>query len=219
MSDRVPKTNAMQDAAPDAAAPSTPPAGAVVTREELHFRRIDMRGFRRSDGLYEVEGRVIDRKPHDFSPGGIGNVVQANQPVHDIGVRLVFDDQMVVRGVETFMEATPFATCRGGGGALQSLKGVRIGRGWNREVRSRIAAAQSCTHLTELLIPLATAALQSLSTTRKGRPDRLDATGRPTKIDSCFAYGAHRDKVQRRWPEFHRPAPTKARERDDNAAG
>ena len=39
-----------------------------TTREELHFRRIDMRGYRRSDGLFEVEGRVTDRKTQDFSP-------------------------------------------------------------------------------------------------------------------------------------------------------
>ena len=34
-----------------------------VIREEIHHCRIEMRGFRRSDGLYEVEGRVTDRKP------------------------------------------------------------------------------------------------------------------------------------------------------------
>lgn len=202
MSDQVPERNVKQNAATDADA----------TREELHFRRIDMRGFRRSDGLYEVEGRVVDRKPHDFSPGGIGKVVPANQPVHDMGVRLIFDEEMVVRGVETFMEASPFAACRGGGEVLQSLKGLRIGSGWRREVRNRIAAAQSCTHLAELLMPLATTALQSLSTMRKSRPTKLDATGRPTKVDSCFAYGGHQDTVLRRWPEFHRPTPPKAGE-------
>lgn len=37
---------------------STDVAQCAVTREELHFRSIEMRGFRRSDGLYEVEGRV-----------------------------------------------------------------------------------------------------------------------------------------------------------------
>lgn len=29
-------------------------AAASVTREELHLREIVMRGYRRSDGLYEV---------------------------------------------------------------------------------------------------------------------------------------------------------------------
>lgn len=183
-----------------------PPPATDVTREELHFRRIDMHGFQRSDGLYEIEGRVTDRKPYDFSPGGAGPLVPANQAIHDMGVRLVFDDQMVVHDVQTFMEATPYLECRDGSQALQSLKGLRISNGWNKEVRSRLSGARSCTHLMELLIPMATAALQSLSVTRKGLPDRLDATGRPVKIDSCYAYGAKRDQVLRRWPEYHRPA-------------
>jgi len=46
-----------------------PATESGVAREELHFRRIDMRGYRRSDGLYEVEGRVTDVKPRDFAPG------------------------------------------------------------------------------------------------------------------------------------------------------
>lgn len=182
--------------------PSTP----SVTRDELHFRRIDMRGYRRSDGLYEVEGRVTDTKPNDFAPGaGAGEVVPAHAPIHDMGVRLVFDLDMVIHGVETFMDATPFPVCLGGGLALQSLKGVRIGNGWSREVRSRLGGAASCTHLMEILIPLATTAFQTMITERRDRPEPLDANGRPRKIDSCYAYGAHTEVVQRRWPQFHRP--------------
>jgi len=180
-----------------------------VTREELHFRRIDMRGYRRSDGLFEVEGRVTDRKPHDFLPASGDRLVPADQPIHDMGVRLVFDDNMQVVGVETFTDAAPYAECVDGGRALQSLKGLRMTSGWSREVRNRLGTACSCTHLRELLIPLATAAFQSLSALRRGRPERLDPTGRPAKIDSCYAYAAERQLVQRRWPEFHRPAPPK----------
>ena len=181
-------------------------ADARVTREELHFRRIDMRGYRRDDGMYEVEGRVVDTKPRDFSPGnGTGRVVPAGEPIHDMGVRLVFDADMVIHAVETFMDATPFPVCLGGRQALQSLKGVRIGGGWSREVRSRLGGAASCTHIMEILIPLATTAFQTMSTERRGRPEPLDAQGRPRKIDSCYAYAAHTDVIQRRWPQFHRP--------------
>jgi hypothetical protein len=183
----------------------------MITREELHFRRIDMRGFRRSDGLYEVEGRVTDRKPYDFAPGGGGRAVMANEPIHDMSVRLVFDDDMVVHEVHTFSEAYPYADCPGGGSALQSLKGLRISSGWTREVRSRLGGGRSCTHLMELLTPLATAAIQSLSIVRKDRPEPLDAKGRPKKIDSCYAYAAEGELVKIHWPEFHRRTPTQER--------
>jgi hypothetical protein len=57
------------------------------------------------------------------------------------------------------------------------------------------------------LIPLATTALQSLSKYRLERSEQLDASGRPVHIDSGYASGAHRELVQRRWPQFHRRAP------------
>jgi hypothetical protein len=179
--------------------------GEPVTREELHFRRIDMRGFRRSDGLYEIEGRVVDRKPHDFGPP-FGRFVKANQPIHDLGVRLVFDDQMIVLDVETFTDAAPYPACPEGGRALQAIKGARMSAGWSKEVRSRLARSSNCTHLVEILIPLATAAFQSLSVERKGAPDKLDHSGRPIKIDSCHAYSAHGELVKQRWPAFHATA-------------
>jgi hypothetical protein len=181
---------------------------AEITREELHFRRIDMRGYRRSDGLFEVEGRVTDRKPHDFTPFSGGRRVLAGEPVHDMGVRLVYDEQLRVHDVHTFTDAAPYTHCPEGGRALQSLKGLRMTSGWTKEVKSRLGGARSCTHLMELLIPMATTAFQSLSAVTKSRPEQLDATGRPIKIDSCYAYGAQRELVRRRWPEYYRrPAP------------
>jgi hypothetical protein len=177
-------------------------------REELHFRRIDMRGFRRKDGLFEVEGRVVDRKPTDFTPASGGRTVPAREPVHNLGVRLVFDQAMIVHEVHTFTEAAPYEICPEGGRALQSIKGLRIGPGWGREVRERLDNADSCTHLKELLVPLATTALQSMSALRSREPDALDANGRPKKIDSCYAYSAERELVMRQWPRFYR-APGK----------
>lgn len=169
-----------------------------------------MRGYRRSDGLYEVEGRVTDRKPHDFVASSGGRSVPAHEPIHDMGVRLVFDEQLLVHDVETFTEAAPYGECPLGGRALRSLIGLRMTSGWNKELRNRLGGARSCTHLMELLTPLATVAFQSLSVVGRGRPERYDATGRPAKIDSCYAYGAQRELVRQRWPEFHRPLPSKA---------
>ena len=138
-------------------------AGAEVAREEVHFRRIDMRAYRRSDGLFEIEGRVQDAKPYDFAPVSGGAPVPAGEPFHDMGVRLVYDDQLMIHEVHTFTSAAPYAECPAGGLALQSLKGVRMTSGWSREVKNRVGFAHSCTHLRELLGPMATTAFQSLS--------------------------------------------------------
>lgn len=178
-----------------------------ITREALHLRRIEMQGYRRSDGLFEVEGRLVDNKSHDFVHPVPGRSVPAGAPIHNMGVRLVFDAQMLVHEVETFTDSAPYAACPEGGRALQSIKGLRMGGGWNRELRARLSGARSCTHLMELLSPMATAAHQTLGFLYVASPDRLDAQGRPLQIDSCYAYAADGEVVMRRWPQFHQPAP------------
>ncbi|MGE8576155.1 MAG: DUF2889 domain-containing protein, partial [Burkholderia contaminans] len=84
-----------------------------VTREEIHHRQIDMRGYRRSDGLFEVTACLSDRKTFDFTPPGGTRTVAALSPIHDLGVTLVFDADMVVRAVSTFIRSHPYAQCPG----------------------------------------------------------------------------------------------------------
>jgi len=174
-----------------------------VTREEMHFRRIDMRGYRRSDGLYEVEGRVTDRKPHDFtSPNGF-KCVPAGDAIHDMGVVLVFDESMTVRAVRAFTGSAPYDSCFEAPATLQVLVGLRLASGWGAEVRKHLSGAACCSHLKEILVPIATVAYQTLTMLRSSRPDILNAQGVPVKIDSCYAYARNRDVVRRKWPAYY----------------
>jgi hypothetical protein len=177
-----------------------------VTREEIHHRQIDMRGYRRSDGLFEASAHLTDRKSADFTPPGDSRLVPANAAIHDLGVTLVFGMDMVIREVRTFIAAHPYAQCPGGGETLQALVGLRIGPGWNSEVRKRLPSCDTCTHLKEVLAPLASAAYQTMTGIRPAMLENRESNGRPVKIDSCYAYGASRDLVKRLWPEHHRPA-------------
>ena len=42
--------------------PLPPPAA----RTPLHKRRLTIDGFEREDGLYDIEGRIVDTKPYRF---------------------------------------------------------------------------------------------------------------------------------------------------------
>jgi hypothetical protein len=54
-----------------------------------------------------------------------------------------------------------------------------------------------------LLIPMATAAWQAIAEIRLARPDQLDASGRPVRIDGCTAFAADRGLVAIRWPAHY----------------
>jgi hypothetical protein len=175
----------------------------TVAREELHFRNIDMRGYKRADGLYEIEGRVVDRKPHPFSPNNGGRNVAAGEAIHDMLVRLVFNDSMLILDVLTYSAHTPYQHCPEGGKELQTLKGLKMSSGWAKEVRARLSGARACTHLMEILLPMASAAFQTLTMLRLTQPERLNEEGKPLKIDSCYAYGAQRELVRTRYPQYY----------------
>lgn len=177
-------------------------------REELHHRSIDLRFFRRSDGLFEVEGRLGDTKSHPFRRLLAEEDAPPGQHLHDITVRLVLDAGLQVQAAHAEMRATPFGICPGAAGALQSLRGLRIGEGWNRRVRELLGGVASCTHIVELLGPMATTALQGIG------PLRIDAGNDPGKavqgrfrVDSCYAFAAGREVVANLLPYLRRTNP------------
>lgn len=179
------------------------PLPASPQRTELHLRRIEMRGYRRDDGFYEIDGRVTDTKTHDLATPS-GTQVAAGMPIHDMWLRLVLDDTLLVHDVVAVSDATPFAVCREAVAPMRAIVGERIRSGWSAMVKAKLGGAVGCTHLMELLIPLATTAYQTLAEVRFSRPEPVDANGRPLKIDSCYAYAATREIVRRRWPMQHR---------------
>jgi len=185
---------------------ASPTTTAPLTRKDIHLRRIEMRGCERSDGLYEIEGRLCDTKPFNFAPR-FTRMFPANEPIHEMVVRLVFDQQMLIHEVEAATLNAPFAVCPEAARSLQALKGLCMARGWNREVRSRLSGVRSCTHLVELLGPMATTAIQAMAPVHLAGPDQLDDEGRPVMIDSCHAFAADGEMVRHRWPQFYRLAP------------
>jgi hypothetical protein len=58
----------------------------------------------------------------------------------------------------------------------------------------------------QLLAPMATTAFQTMGRSRRAADFARDSTGRPTKVDSCYAYGASNALVENNWPEYYRPA-------------
>lgn len=177
------------------------PLPESVPREALHTRSIRMQGFRRADGLFDIEASLVDTKPFQLSVHG-AREVPPGEAIHDMAIRVVVNDMLEVMDVVAVIDAAPHRTCPQATQTVACLKGLRIGSGWTRAVRERLSGAAGCTHLMELLLPMATVAFQALLPVRLERPTPVDAQGRPTKIDSCYAYARQREVVQRLWPAY-----------------
>ncbi len=177
-------------------------------RQEIHHRQVDLRFYRRADGLYEVEGHLVDTKSHPFRRQLADADLQSGEPLHDIVVTLVIDEDMLVHDARAAMRATPFTVCGGASETLRPLRGLRLGAGWNKRVRELLGGAASCTHIVELLGPMATTAFQGLAPQRLAR---INAPGseaeRTGKVNSCYAYSEQREVVARLWPHLHRRPP------------
>jgi hypothetical protein len=178
-------------------------------REEMHHRQVDVRFYKRPDGHYEVEGRLVDTKSHHFRRQLAEEDSPAGSTLHDITVTLVVDEALVVRDARATMRTTPFDVCGGAALTLEPLKGLSIGAGWNKRVRELLAGAASCTHIVELLGPMATTALQGFAPQRLARlNDPANENERRKRVDSCFAYAAEREVVARLWPHLHKKRPS-----------
>lgn len=177
----------------------------VVTREELHNRNVDMRFYRRSDGLFEVEGRLVDTKTHAFRRLLAEEDAPPGHRLHDITVRLVLDADLRLHAADAKMSATPFSICPEAAAALQALVGLSIGAGWNKSVRERLGGVASCTHIVELLGPMATTVLQGIAPLRAVSSDDPEADAqRRFRVDSCYAFAAEREVVVRLLPRLRR---------------
>nr|WP_145549041.1 DUF2889 domain-containing protein [Variovorax boronicumulans] len=182
-----------------------------MDREELHHRQIDLRFYRLAGGLYEVVGRLVDTKRQPFRRQLAAADTPPGTPIHDIAVHLVVDDAMLVHDAFASMDATPFSICPGATATLAPLKGLSMRKGWNRQVRELLGGAASCTHIVELLGPMATTVFQGLAPARLAQINLPGSENqRQAKVDSCYAYAAEREVVARLWPHLHRSAGRQA---------
>jgi len=177
------------------------PLTEPVPRNLIHERSIVCRGFHRDDGLWDIEGHLVDTKTYPFANRHRGEI-RAGEPIHEMWLRLTIDEDLLVHAAEAATEHAPYAVCPRITPNFEQLAGLRIGPGWTRAVRQRFGGVTGCTHLVELLGPIATTAYQALAGQREKRPSDKPAK-RPFFLDTCHALAADGEVVRSHWPQFY----------------
>jgi hypothetical protein len=133
----------------------------AVPREAVHKRQINCNGFVRADGLYDIEAELTDHKTYDF-PSDFRGTVTPDLAVHHMVLRITIDRDRVIQHAEAITITGPYAICPTANAVFDNLVGLQIGPGWRRKVQAAIGGRHGCTHITELLGPVATIAYQTL---------------------------------------------------------
>ena len=133
----------------------------AVPREAVHKRQINCNGFVRADGLYDIEAELTDHKTYDF-PSDFRGTVTPDLAVHHMVLRITINRDRVIQHAEAITITGPYAICPTANAVFDNLVGLQIGPGWRRKVQAAIGGRHGCTHITELLGPVATIAYQTL---------------------------------------------------------
>ncbi|RFP77006.1 DUF2889 domain-containing protein [Hydrogenophaga sp. SNF1] len=184
------------------------PLPTPAPRTPMHTRRVTYQGFRRDDGLWDIEGELHDSKPFDFEIRGEGHWA-ADEAIHHMRIRVTYGEDMVIRDIAVAMDAFPHGPCPSILPNMRRMVGEVLGKGWRQTIQRHLGHTDGCTHLRELLYNLATAAMQtragSFAPTGDGRP--------PAHLGQCVSWDFDGPVVEKVYPMFFRwraqPMPAK----------
>jgi len=199
--------------------PLSPPA----ERRHIHTRQVTCQGFRRADGLWDIEGHITDVKTYPFANDYRGSI-EPGEPIHDMWIRLTVNDGFEVKAVEAVTDKSPFQVCPAITPNFQRLVGLRIASGWTQKVKELLGGVEGCTHLVELLGPVATTAFQTIfpvlsrekAEREKVEREKVDREkdggehapehGRkrpPLLMNTCHAFRSDGEIARKSWPEHY----------------
>lgn len=176
-------------------------------REEIYFRHIDYVGYRRTDSLWDIEGRFRDRRSVDCPCVDRGGVIRAGETFHEMFLTLTIDDDMTIHAINVKIDKHPYKQCPCAEAVFKNVKGLKIAPGFSKELRRRIPAKLGCTHLFSLLIGAAGAAFQTVAQVRMMKYCRGVT---PDPLDTCLAWDSSGEMVKREWPDFYKPKETES---------
>jgi hypothetical protein len=178
-----------------------PLAPSPVPRQRLHLRRISYDGWQREDGLFDVEAHIVDTKERDYLLAS--GVRPAGEPVHDMWVRMTIDRHCTIQAIDVAVDGVPYP---GGCDALPpnyaKLVGTNLLHGFRRNLYDAAGGVHGCTHVTELLAFLPTAAMQTFATLKR---DFDPSSGeKPYQLNRCHALEHSSQNVRRYYPKWYR---------------
>ena len=171
-----------------------------VERELTHTRRVRYEGYKRADGHWDIEAHLLDTKNHDYQLKT--GVRRAGQAIHDMWLRVTIDRNFTVVGAEASMDAVPYpGGCEKIAPAYKQLVGLNLSQQFKKKAKQLLGSVRGCTHLTEMLDGMPTAAIQSFAGERK--EEQTDGV-KPFQLDQCHALETSSETVKIWYPKWYK---------------
>lgn len=180
--------------------PSPLPRPAL--RKLMHHRQIECKGYEREDGLWDIEGHLTDTKAYTWKDRGGVTDLPAGVPAHDMWIRFTIDLDMRIHECVAATDAGPYTLCGDITPKFAQLKGLRIERGWTRQLKDIIGGPNGCTHHWELLGRVAAVAYQTTNNARQTKNPHKPGSI-PRVFNTCHMYTPESEETLRRWPELY----------------
>jgi hypothetical protein len=181
------------------------PLPTPAARTLKHTRRVICEGFKRDDGLWDIEAHLIDTKTFPLKlrdhPQG---KLEPGEPLHGLSLRVTVDLDLNILDAVASMDYTPYNICRSISDSYKQLIGLQIAPGFTAKTKALFSGRNGCTHLLELLGPLATSAYQSTHQEREVKEHFWqDQENPPPMLDTCHTLASDGDIVKEIFPAHY----------------
>ncbi len=183
------------------------PLPTPAPRERLHLRRVSYEGFRRADGSFDIEAKLIDTKDHAY-PLATGERTP-DQPVHVMSARVTINTRFEVLAIDASTDEMPYpGHCNRIAPDYKKLVGANLMRGFRKSIAEHLGGVKGCTHLSELLAFLPTAAVQTFAGLKRETDGWADQ--KPFQLDACHALDTRGEAVKIFYPRWFAAESTTA---------
>ena len=142
-------------------------------KEKIHRRNIEVTTYEYDGQRIIVEGFLLDERFHEsrivtgekFPPGVI----------HHMAIRLLINcSSFVIEDIDADLISVPRDFCREVLECLAPIKGMVLTKGFTAKAKKLVGGSKGCTHLLELLLAMAPAAVQGYGSYQEKKPEVFD---------------------------------------------
>jgi len=141
--------------------------------EKLHTRNIKITTYEYDGQRIIVEGSLKDdrfQESHSFTgekfPSGA---------IHHMTIRLMVDcSTLLIEDIDVELISVPREVCRETIDCLAPIKGLTITKGFTAKIKKLAGGKKGCTHLVELILAMAPAAIQGFAAYQSSKPVVFD---------------------------------------------